>query len=307
MIGVGRSGAVRVWECACGTFAVKAIPKSGLPDMQARLRGEVEIGYMAASDFCVPVLGAYETSAHFLLVQPFVPGGDLFSRIAPRALDDGAARFYAANILMGLRFLHGIGVCHLDLKPENVMIDRCGYARIADFGASVRRHAVHDRRVTYGTPEYHAPEVVLGLEVGPHTDMWCVGVLAYDMLVGSTPFDTGSGTLSEMYRGIVLGHFRVPPHVSPAAADFVRSLLVVDPAQRATIERCCAAPWFDGFDWGALLDRRMPPPWRPQLDGADDTRYFETFTAGDRDDVPIRFASARSIVVADRSVKKLLS
>ena len=123
---------------------------------------------------------------YFLL--EFVPGGELFSHIQDRGMAEHEALFFAAVVLDALHHIHDHEVVFRDLKPENVLIVRRGYARVVDFGFA---KVLPPTQMTYtilGTPEYLSPDCVLGQGYRFDVDLWAFGCLVYEMHMGATPF-----------------------------------------------------------------------------------------------------------------------
>jgi serine/threonine protein kinase/tetratricopeptide (TPR) repeat protein len=126
------------------------------------------------------------------ITMEFVPGEDLKSsliRMGP--LGAAKAIFIAKQICEGLAEAHGLGVVHRDLKPQNIMVDRKGNARIMDFGIarSLRAEGITDTGVVIGTAEYMSPEQVEGKEVDQRSDIYSLGVIMYEMATGKVPFE----------------------------------------------------------------------------------------------------------------------
>jgi len=117
-------------------------------------------------------------------------GGELFYLLHQRGrLDPEAAKFYFAEILLGLEFIHSKGIVYRDLKPENVLIDIDGHAKLADFGLS-KVLASHETLTNSfcGSPEYMSPEMLLGTGHGFGVDYYSLGAILYEMLTGLPPF-----------------------------------------------------------------------------------------------------------------------
>ena len=164
------------------------------------------------SPFILTYYGSFQTRNQMVLVTEHLEGGDLFTAIyksvvkAPKMPSD-LIRFYAASLVLALSHIHSKGVAYRDLKPENVMLDRKGYIRIIDFGfAKSIPYRVMDRETgqlklcsksytVCGTPEYFAPEIIFRTGHDSTVDLWALGVLIFEMVMGRTPFATSKGPL----------------------------------------------------------------------------------------------------------------
>ncbi|KAK8119283.1 uncharacterized protein PG998_003909 [Apiospora kogelbergensis] len=217
-------------------------------------------------------------------VLAFVNGGELFHHLQKeQRFDVNRARFYTAELLCALECLHGFNVIYRDLKPENILLDYQGHIALCDFGLCKLDMKDEDRTNTFcGTPEYLAPELLMGNGYNKTVDWWTLGVLLYEMLTGLPPFYDEN--TNEMYRKILSEplHFPGPEVVPPAAKDLLTKLLNRDPEHRlgaggsAEIK---AHPFFHAIDWRKLLQRKYEPTFKPRVtDALDVTNFDEDFT-----------------------------
>ena len=165
-----------------------------------------------------------------------------------------------------------------DLKPENVLLDAQGYVKLCDFGFATR---CLDRTYTRcGTPEYVAPEMLLGQGVNLACDWWALGVLTYEFLAGVAPFSDPDGDDMKTFASILKGVFHPPPTFSPSALALLSGLLQVKVAERlgsfkGGADDVLGHSWFEGLDPNGLVNLTVRPPWRPALSGPDDTSCFD--------------------------------
>mmetsp|Transcript_762 Transcript_762/g.92 ORF Transcript_762/g.92 Transcript_762/m.92 type:complete len:155 (+) Transcript_762:192-656(+) len=139
--------------------------------------------------YIVKLRYAFQSKSKLYLILDYCPGGELFYHISRnRYFDEARTKFYAACIILALEHLHSLDIIYRDLKPENVLIDNDGFAKITDFGLS-KENILNNSTFSFcGTPEYLAPEVFARQGYGKCIDWWSVGCLIYEMLTGIPPF-----------------------------------------------------------------------------------------------------------------------
>eukprot|EP01122_Echinamoeba_exundans_P001320 TRINITY_DN11399_c0_g1_i1.p1 TRINITY_DN11399_c0_g1~~TRINITY_DN11399_c0_g1_i1.p1 ORF type:complete len:456 (-),score=140.36 TRINITY_DN11399_c0_g1_i1:140-1507(-) len=250
-------------------YAMKILNKRNIVE-----RGEVDhtkaekaILQQIQHPFLMCLRFSFQTVDQLYLVMDFVNGGEMFQHLQnDGTFPNDRSRFYSAEIILGLEYLHSKGIIYRDLKPENLLFDSEGHIKITDFGLSKQGlDKPDDRTKTFcGTPEYLAPEVLQGKDYGKEVDWWSLGTLIYEMLVGNPPFydeDT-----QKMYQNKMTAELDIPDDVSPEAADLIRRYLDRNPATRLTDPaQMKAHPWFKGLDWTALTERRLTPPYKPPV------------------------------------------
>jgi len=222
------------------------------------------------SPFLVNLLFAFQDETDLFLIMPFMQGGDLryFLTQKGRMLEE-ACRFYAAEVIMGLEELHSLNVVYRDLKPDNLLLDSEGHLRISDFGLAVILKKENDYKVSggAGTPGYQAPEVLKRLKYGISADYWSLGITLYECLERQRPFHSDEEVLS--FQKVAFHH-----KVSPEAKSLIRGLLSSDPEKRlgctaGGIDEIKKHPFFKDIDWTAVHDRKLQPPFQPDLDRAN--------------------------------------
>ncbi|WFD18393.1 non-specific serine/threonine protein kinase [Malassezia caprae] len=231
--------------------------------------------------FIVPLKFSFQSPDKLYLGLAFVNGGELFHHLQREGrFSEERSRFYAAELFCALEHLHSFHVIYRDLKPENILLDFTGHIALCDFGLC--KLNMGDKETTHtfcGTPEYLAPELLLGRGYTKAVDWWTLGVLLYEMLTGLPPFF--SEDVNEMYRKILHEPLTFPADVRPDARNLLVRLLQRDPAQRLGSPPGGAAdikthPFFTKYiDWNLLLAKKVQPPYKPGVASAFDTSNFD--------------------------------
>jgi serine/threonine protein kinase len=208
------------------------------------------------------------------------PGGELFFHLhnIGRFTED-QAKFYFAEVLLALEYLHSLDIIYRDLKPENILLDLDGHVRLADFGLA--KDQMTEGALTYsfcGSPEYMSPEMLDRRGHGRAVDYYSLGALLYEMVTGLPPFYSKDRT--KMYKKITTQPLTVPPLISTAAKSMLEGLLCKNPTERLGarfgIEEIKAHPWCAKIKWASLLQRKILPPFRPNFSSSNfDPQYTQ--------------------------------
>ncbi|CAH3196693.1 unnamed protein product, partial [Porites evermanni] len=282
-------------------FAMKKMNKqlmlhrNQVPYPVQQVFAERDILTFAENPFVVGMWCSFETKKHLCMVMEYVEGGDcasLLKNMGPLPMD--LARSYIAETLLAVEYLHSYGIIHRDIKPDNLLITSMGHIKLTDFGLSkvglinstthMFEHSLAqetkqftDQQV-FGTPDYLAPEVILRQGYGKPVDWWSLGIILYEFLIGVPPFygDTPEELFADTLSGIIEwpSEDEAPPD---DARDLVTRLLEQDPIARLGTTGSHEVKehhFFVGLDWTALL--RQKAEFIPQLDGEDDTSYFDS-------------------------------
>jgi serine/threonine protein kinase len=223
--------------------AIKVLKKNQLlkAGVEHQLRREIEIQSHLRHPNILRMYGYFYDTTRIYLILEYSPGGELYKKLTQKqTFSEPTAARYIVHLAKALHYCHSKHVIHRDIKPENLLIGALGEIKIADFGWSV--HAPSSRRMTLcGTLDYLPPEMVEGREHDEQVDVWSLGILLYEFLVGRPPFETESHAAT--YRRISRIDLRFPRTVAPDAQDLIRKLLVKDPSDRLSLRLVLKHPW----------------------------------------------------------------
>ncbi|KAJ6218104.1 hypothetical protein RDWZM_009261 [Blomia tropicalis] len=223
--------------------ALKVLFKSQLmnSNLHYQLKREIEIQSHLVHPNILRLFGYFYDDTRVYLILEYAQKGELYRQLKELGrFEEKQAAIYLLQLINALRYCHERNVIHRDIKPENILIGSKGELKIADFGWCV--HAPSSRRDTMcGTLDYLAPEMIQQRPYDHKVDIWCLGILAYEFLVGKPPFETKS--TPETYRRIVMLDYQFPNHISTGAKNFIQRLLVKEPIKRMSLLEACHDPW----------------------------------------------------------------
>ncbi|XP_009986031.1 PREDICTED: ribosomal protein S6 kinase alpha-2 [Tauraco erythrolophus] len=272
---------------------MKVLKKATLK-VRDRVRSKMERDILAEVNhpFIVKLHYAFQTEGKLYLILDFLRGGDLFTRLSKEVMfTEEDVKFYLAELALALDHLHGLGIIYRDLKPENILLDEEGHIKITDFGLS--KEAIdHDKRAYSfcGTIEYMAPEVVNRRGHTQSADWWSFGVLMFEMLTGSLPFQ--GKDRKETMALILKAKLGMPQFLSIEAQSLLRALFKRNPSNRLGagfdgVEEIKRHPFFLTIDWNKLYRKEIKPPFKPAVGRPEDTFHFDPeFTSRTPTDSP---------------------
>lgn len=273
-------------------YAMKVLKKATLK-VRDRVRTKMERDILAEviHPFIVKLHYAFQTEGKLYLILDFLRGGDLFTRLSKEVMfTEEDVKFYLAELALALDHLHQLGIIYRDLKPENILLDSDGHVSLTDFGLS--KEALDDKKAYSfcGTVEYMAPEVVNRRGHTTAADWWSFGVLMFEMLTGTLPFQ--GANRKETMNQILKAKLGMPQFLSPEAQSLLRALFKRNPANRLGagpngIEDIKKHSFFATIEWSKLLKKEVQPPFKPAVSRADDAFYFDKeFTSRTPKDSP---------------------
>jgi serine/threonine protein kinase len=205
-----------------------------------------------------------------------MPGGELNYHIyQENYFNENKAKFYAAEIILGLNYLHENNCIYRDLKPENILIDEDGHIKLTDFGLSKLCEDYSCKTKTLcGTPEYLAPEILFEKNYGIEVDWWSLGVIIYEMISGYLPFKIIRN--EKISKNIYQKKIKIFPHFSKAAKDLIKKLLVINPKKRIGYEQIKNHEFFKDINWEKIEIKKVKPPFVPNVNEPNIYKYFST-------------------------------
>ncbi|KAG8583128.1 hypothetical protein GDO81_008290 [Engystomops pustulosus] len=251
-------------------YAMKVLKKATLK-VRDRVRSKMERDILAEVNhpFIVKLHYAFQTEGKLYLILDFLRGGDLFTRLSKEVMfTEEDVKFYLAELALALDHMHSLGIIYRDLKPENILLDEEGHIKVTDFGLSKEAIEHENRAYSFcGTIEYMAPEVVNRKGHTQSADWWSFGVLMFEMLTGTLPFQ---GKDRKETMALIL-----KPNALSRALISKESPINRLGAGIDGVEEIKRHSFFLTIDWNKLYRKEIRPPFKPAVGRPDDTFHFD--------------------------------
>ncbi|KAL0853758.1 hypothetical protein Bca101_058910 [Brassica carinata] len=293
-------------------FAIKVLKKADMIRKNAveSILAERDILINVRNPFVVRFFYSFTSRENLYLVMEYLGGGDFYSLLKNiGCMDESNARVYIAEVILALEYLHSEGVVHRDLKPDNLLIAHDGHVKLTDFGlskvglisstddlsgpdfgpsslfleekpkwkTSEHEFGSRDKRSAVGTPDYLAPEILLGTGHGATADWWSVGIILFEFIVGIPPFNADHP--EQIFDNILNRNIpwpSVPEEMSHEARDLIDRLLTEDPHQRLGARGAAEVKqhiFFKDINWDTLAEQKAA--FVPDSEDVLDTSYFQ--------------------------------
>lgn len=254
-------------------YAMKAMNKKHIEmkGMQECALQEKKLMLMLNSPFTVHICETYNSSEKLYFLMEAALGGELWDIYNNKELHGSQphAKFYVAGVLLGLEHLHERRIIYRDLKTENILLNDKGYTQLSDLGLA--KYVIGRTYTVCGTPEYIAPEIVAHSGYTHAVDWWALGIFTFELLTGKTPFESPSQIETFQLIAEGIGGVTFPEVCGDHVKSLISGLLQVDPSDRLPMkigksQNLKNHAWYGSFDWQALEDQSMEPPYVPKVD-----------------------------------------
>lgn len=266
-------------------YAIKVLKKEFIIDNDEveSTRSEKRVFLAAARErhpFLLNLHSCFQTETRVYFVMEYVSGGDLMLHIQRKQFSLRQAKFYASEVLVALEYFHSQGIIYRDLKLDNILLTLDGHVKVADYGLCKEDMFFGKTTSTFcGTPEFMAPEILLEQRYGRAVDWWAFGVLTYEMLLGQSPFRGDDE--DEIFDAILEDEPLYPITMPKDAVSILQKLLTRDPSRRLGAGPDDALeikrhPFFKDVSWDDVMNKRIPPPYFPQIKAPGDVSNFDS-------------------------------
>ena len=262
LLGIGSFGKVcKVRMKKTGKiYAMKILNKNFLIKNKILKHAITECNILkkSSSPFIITLHYAFQTPDNLYMILDYCPGGDLDFHIQIRIFEEEEAKFYIAELILAIEYLHINNILYRDLKPENILIHSDGHIKLADFGLA--RENVKDgvTKSFCGSPSYLSPEMIQKRESTKASDIYGIGAVLYEMMSGYTPFY--GNDLKTLYTNITQKKLMFPEYFSKKAKNLLKKLLEKNPEKRIDLEDIKKHKFFEGIDWNELEVKNIKPP-----------------------------------------------
>ena len=262
ILGHGAFG--KVFKCRLKTnpekeYAMKVLKKAFLYKNKHLKYAVTECNILKQAEhpFVIKMHFSFQTPDNLYMILDYCPGCDLAYHLNKKQIfEEDEAKFFIAEIVLAIEYIHGLDVIYRDLKPENILVDNEGHCRLADFGLAKENIGEKDFAKSFcGSPAYLPPEMLYSKGVSKAADIYQIGAVLYEFLVGFPPYYTEN--IKELYQSIRQAKLQVPKYISKEAKDLLNQLLYKRPEKRITLDKVKQHEFFAGIDWVKLKNKEI--------------------------------------------------
>ena len=270
-------------------YAIKCIDKRNKVNIEEKpyFRREIEIMYRVHHPNVVKLFGHFEDNKYCYFIMEYIPGGNVYNLVPKNGVRTVPIQTIASimkDVISAVYFLHHMSppIIHRDIKPENVVLDQNMKAKLTDFGWSNYMQGDMKRTTVCGTPVYLAPEIINNRGHDEKVDIWCIGVLLFELLTGISPFQ-GFDVQSIKYN-INRLNIAWQKNMDRDAVDLIKRILKYNPEERISLENMLLHPFMTKFFPNAIsclikpdntqyklfiISKDNPLTWNPIFTGND--------------------------------------
>ena len=242
-------------------YAMKVINKAYLIKSKLLRYAMTECNVLKESNcpFIVKLYYSFQTPENLYMVLDYCPIGDLSYQIEMSLMDEDDAKFYIAELILAIEYLHKKDIIYRDLKPENILIDEDGHVKLADFGLAKENVSTNKPNKTFcGSPQYLSPEMLSMQGTTKESDIYGIGTILYELISGNPPFYAQD--VNEMYQNITKNNLMFQPFWSEELKDILAKMLNKNPKNRISIDAMKSHDFFREINWDDLANKKIKPP-----------------------------------------------
>ena len=290
-LGVGSYGRVILVQhkITQAKYAIKCIDKRNKVNIEEKpyFRREIEIMYRVHHPNVVKLFGHFEDNKYCYFIMEYIPGGNVYNLVPKNGIKTVPTKTIVSimkDVISAVYFLHHMSppIIHRDIKPENVVLDQNMRAKLTDFGWSNYMQGDMKRTTVCGTPVYLAPEIINNRGHDEKVDIWCIGVLLFELLTGISPFQ-GNDVQTIKYN-INRLNIAWQRDMDRDAVDLIRRILKYNPEERISLEQMLLHPFITKYFPNAIsclikpdntqyklfiVSKDNPLTWNPKLTSND--------------------------------------
>ena len=261
-------------------YAMKILSKSTIKEKGQEIHTQTERDLMVQinNPFIVNIKFAFQNESKLFLVQEFVQGGDLYFHLQESGkFTNERVKFYITELVLAIIFLHKKNMIYRDLKPENILLDKNGHIKLTDFGISKLLLSSSEKAYTIcGTSSYLAPEIMEGKGYNKPVDWWSLGCVMFEMLTGRYPYKVPDNNFGYFEPKVVFSKkIKFPKNFDDVTKDLLLKLLEINPDKRIGDDDIKNHQYFSDVNWDDVMNKKVNPPFVPELNDDMDLKYFE--------------------------------